>query len=152
MAELIGQERRTESHQLINELVHTRNEMLSLFTRLAAQRPFSNEDDSISQLVEAFCQALIDYTADAHFRLYRFIDERRERRRNIIQVANSVYPRIMDTTQAILDFNDRYESRRRCADVDGLSQDLSQLGEHLAERIELEDRVIEAFTRPRSRG
>lgn len=149
MAGTMGQERRAESHQLVNELVHTRNEMLSLFTRLAAQRPFRNDDDNIPQLVEAFCQALIDYTADAHFRLYRFIDERRERRRGILQVANSVYPKIMDTTQVILDFNDRYEVKKRCADMHDLSQDLSQLGERLAERIDLEDKVIAAFTQPR---
>lgn len=145
----MGQERRIESHRLINELVHTRNEMLSLFSELVAHRPFKEQDNDVPTLVEEFCQALIDYTADAHFRLYRYIDERRERRRGIIEVANSVYPKIMDTTQIILDFNDKYETETKCKDVDGLSHDLSQLGEYLAERIELEDRVIEAFKRGR---
>jgi regulator of sigma D len=145
----MGQERRTESHKLIDELVHTRNEMLSLFSRLIAHRPFKAQDGEIPRLVEEFCQALIDYTADAHFRLYRYIDERSERRRKIIEVANKVYPKIMNTTQAILDFNDKYETEETCDDVDDLSVDLSQLGEYLAERIELEDKVIHAFQQSR---
>ena len=147
----MGQERRSESHKLINELVHTRNEMLSMFSQLISHRPFQQVDGDIPKLVEQFCQALIDYTADAHFRLYRFIDERSERRRNIIEVANKVYPKIMNSTQAILDFNDKYETEQTVGDVDVLATDLSQLGEHLAERIELEDKVIQAFKEKRAK-
>ncbi len=146
----MGQERRSESHKLINELVHTRNEMLSMFSQLISHRPFKQQDGDIPKLVEQFCQALIDYTADAHFRLYRFIDERSERRRSIIDVANKVYPKIMNSTQAILDFNDKYETEQTVGDTDVLASDLSELGEFLAERIELEDRVINAFKEGRS--
>lgn len=144
------QERRSESHKLINELVHTRNEMLSMFSQLISHRPFNAQDGDIPKLVEQFCQALIDYTADAHFRLYRYIDEKSERRRGIIEVANKVYPKIMDTTQAILDFNDKYETEKTLGDADVLSSDLSELGEQLAERIELEDKVISAFKKGRT--
>ena len=146
----MGQERRSESHKLINELVHTRNEMLSMFSQLISHRPFNQQDGDIPKLVEQFCQALIDYTADAHFRLYRFIDERNERRRSIIDVANKVYPKIMNSTQAILDFNDKYETEQTVGDTDVLAADLSELGEFLAERIELEDRVINAFKEGRA--
>ena len=48
------------------------------------------------------------------------------------------------TTQAAVTFNDRYDSAERCRDLTRLSQDLSILGEQLAERIELEDRLIGA--------
>jgi len=146
------QERRVESHNLINELVNTRNEMLTIFSELIEHRPFEQMDDDLPGLVERFCQALIDYTADAHFRLYRFIDERSERRRSIVNVANQVYPKILDSTQIILDFNDKYETTRSKDELDALSQDLSQLGENLAERIELEDRVIDAFKERRGQG
>lgn len=147
---IMTQERRSESHKLINELVHTRNEMLSMFSQLISHRPFNAQDGDIPKLVEQFCQALIDYTADAHFRLYRYIDEKSERRRGIIEVANKVYPKIMDTTQAILDFNDKYETEKTLGDADVLSSDLSELGEQLAERIELEDKVISAFKKGRT--
>ncbi len=119
--------------------------MLSLYSNLAEQHPFSNIE-SVSELLEKFCESMIDYTADAHFRLYRFIDERRERRQEVLDVANKVYGRIVETTQTILDFNDQYDSSDHTLSVDTLETDLSRLGEHLAERIELEDQIISAMT------
>jgi len=137
-------ERRTSSHQMINKFVDERTRMLSLYSDLAASHPFA-ETASVSDLLSKFCEALIDYTADAHFRLYRYIDDRRERRGNVKEVAAQVYPVIIDTTQDILDFNDKYDAFDHEIHVDGLESDLSILGEKLADRIELEDRVIQAL-------
>ena len=137
-------ERRTSSHQMIHKFVEERTRMLSLYSDLAATHPFKDAR-SVSGLLAKFCEALIDYTADAHFRLYRFIDERQERRGNVLEVASKVYPVIIDTTQDILDFNDKYETFDYKDQVSGLEADLSLLGEKLADRIELEDRVIEAL-------
>lgn len=140
------QERRVGSQRMISELVGVRDEMLSLYSDLAAQHPFEDVD-SVTELLEQFCQALIDYTASAHFRLYRYMDEKRERRRALLEVADKVYPTIVSTTDTILDFNDKYDTDKNnggCP-LDGLEGDLSKLGEKLADRIEVEDRVIEAL-------
>ena len=94
---------------------------------------------------------MVDYTASAHFRLYRFLDERIERRRGVLRIAEVIYPRVIETTQAIVDFNDRYDGTNTQFDSDSLEQDLSWLGERLAERIELEDQLIEVLTAPRRR-
>lgn len=145
MNEAVIQDRRSESNIMINKLVRERTDMLSLYSNLADQHPF-NDIDSVSELLTQFCEALIDYTADAHFRLYRFIDERRERRQEVLDVANKVYGRIVETTQTILDFNDRYDDADHTLTVDTLDEDLSRLGEDLAERIELEDQIIGAMT------
>jgi len=118
--------------------------MLSLYSKLADKHPFV-DPDSISDLLEQFCQALIDYTADAHFRLYRFIDEKKERRRAIIDVADDVYPRIVKSTKSILDFNDKYDLEDYSDQLFALGDDLSRLGESLAHRIELEDKVIDVL-------
>lgn len=141
-------ERRAESHDLIQDLISTRTEMLSLFARLAAKKPFT-EDESIGGLLQEFCEILVDYTASAHFRLYRFLDEKIERRRAVLETARGIYPRIVQTTQAIVDFNDRYESLDNAAPAE-LERDLSWLGEQLAERIELEDQLVEVLTAPRA--
>jgi len=137
-------ERRTSSHQMIAKFVEERTRMLSLYSDLAAKHPY-DDADSVTDLLTQFCEALIDYTADAHFRLYRYIDDRRERRGNVREVASQVYPVIIDTTQDILDFNDKYDAFDHKIHVDKLETDLSMLGEKLADRIELEDRVIEAL-------
>ncbi|MFQ5471150.1 MAG: Rsd/AlgQ family anti-sigma factor [Gammaproteobacteria bacterium] len=135
------EERRAGSHKLIQELVDVRTEMLSLYSELATKHPF-NENTGVDELLEQFCQSLIDYTADAHFRLYRFIDERKERRRSVLDVADQVYPGIVSTTQSILEFNDKYDFQEHDRELASLADDLSVLGERLADRIDLEDEVI----------
>lgn len=135
-------ERRSGSHQMITAFVGERTRMLSLYSDLASAHPFSDAK-SITDLLSRFCEALIDYTADAHFRLYRYIDEQQERRGNVKYIAAQVYPVIIDTTQDILDFNDKYDNFDHEIQVEKLESDLSLLGEKLADRIEMEDRVIE---------
>ncbi|NIP71984.1 MAG: sigma D regulator [Gammaproteobacteria bacterium] len=145
------EERRSESHSLIQDLVRMRTEMLSLYSQLAAGRPFT-DDDGVVDLLEEFCEVLVDYTASAHFRLYRFLEEDRERRRAVLELAERVYPRIAEITQAIVDFNDRYEDAGKDGCLPGLEKDLSRLGEKLAERIELEDQLIDVMCMPRQRA
>lgn len=135
-------ERRARSHRDINDLVETRTGTLSLFSELAAKRPYSPEQGT-QTLLQNFCESLIDYTASAHFQLYRHIDEERERRQPVLEVADKIYPSIADITQKILDFNDKYDCEDHCSDLSHLAQDLSALGEKLADRIEMEDQLIE---------
>lgn len=143
----VFQERRVGSQRMVTELVGVRDEMLSLYSDLAAQHPFDDRD-SVTELLDQFCQALIDYTANAHFRLYRYLDEKRERRRALLDVADKVYPTIVSTTDTILEFNDKYDTEENPANcsLDSLEEDLSKLGEKLADRIEVEDQVIEVLT------
>ncbi len=143
-----GTERRGRSREKLATLVKTRTETLSLYTELANQQPFEG-DEVTREALQDFCQALIDYAASAHFQLYRYISDKLERRTPVIEVAGSIYPRIAQTTDRILRFNDRYEDVDLMS-CDGevlerLSADLSSLGETLAERIQLEDQVISAM-------
>ena len=145
----VGNDRRGRSREKLATLVRTRSETLSLYSELANQRPFE-ADEVTSEALQEFCQALIDYAASAHFQLYRFISDKLERRTAVLDVADRIYPKIVRTTDTILRFNDKYE------DVDLLNgdreilnlldADLSNLGEILAERIQLEDQVIGAIT------
>ncbi|VAW74918.1 hypothetical protein MNBD_GAMMA12-2453 [hydrothermal vent metagenome] len=149
------QERRGESRKLIKELIHTRTELLSLLSRLVAFKPFEEElDEEVQETLTEFCEILIDYTADAHFRLYRFIDENKERRKAVLEIAESSYNKISEITRIILDFNDRYfhdidyeESRSKQLPIKNLESDLSTLAEVLAIRIQLEDDLIEAMVK-----
>ena len=141
-------ERRARSHHEINDLVESRTDALSLYTELASQQPFKPEHDT-QRLLQSFCESLIDYTASAHFQLYRHIDEDRERRISVKEVADQIYPSISKITQNILDFNDKYDCEDHCGDFNDLADDLSAIGEKLADRIELEDRLIKMLTSQR---
>ena len=140
------QDRRSDSRAKLENLVQSRTETLSRFTDLVNQRPFEAEPE-LAESVQQFCEALIDYTASAHFQLYRFLEESKERRKPVAEIADGVYPQIVRTTDAILAFNDKYEKAELVnGAVDHLSDDLSLLGEALADRIQLEDKVIGALT------
>jgi regulator of sigma D len=134
-------DRRKQSQIKLQALVQTRTETLSLLANLANRRPFT-PDPAMEDTLRRFCQALMDYAASAHFQLYR---DNRERRQAVIAVAEKIYPRIVETTDAILRFNDKYESMSLDNSVEFLDVDLSSLGETLAERIQLEDQVIRAM-------
>jgi regulator of sigma D len=51
------------------------------------------------------------------------------------------------TTDTALDFNDKYDCEDHCTALESLAGDLSNLGEELAARIELEDKLLVAMTR-----
>ena len=137
------QERR-RSYAFIQKLVDSRTEMLSLYSQLAQMKPMANNPD-VAPVLEEFCQDVVDYAANAHFQLYRYFAENNERRKEVYDVAQEIYPRIMEITNIILDFNDKYDCGDHCTNLDDLEADLSVLGEHLADRIELEDRLIASF-------
>jgi regulator of sigma D len=126
---------------MIDNLLAERKEVLILYSRVAGLQPFDEEDDD-SNVLRQFIQLLVDYIAAAHFGLYERIVSGKERRQGVVKLAEQLYPRIAECTDVVVAFNDRYDAADAVAAGDGLSRDLSRLGEHLAERIELEDKLI----------
>jgi regulator of sigma D len=139
-----GVDRRRNSSDRLTALVNARNETLSLLTELANRQPF-HPDAAIEKALRRFCEALIDYTASAHFQLYRYLADNCERRRAVLDIADELYPKIVDTTDTILRFNDKYESMSIDNSLEFLAVDLSNLGECIADRIQYEDQVISAL-------
>ena len=140
--------RRARSHELTQKLVAERTEMLVLFCRLAGIESYAPEIRPVKELLEEFCQILVDYISAGHFALYERIVDGTERRRDVASLAEQLYPAIARTTDAALDFNDRYDRDDHRPMLENLPQELSQLGEQIAVRIELEDRLIAALARP----
>ena len=112
----------SEQRQNMGSLLDARKETLSLYSELASLRPFEEEHD-VTVVLQEFCETLMDYTASAHFQLYRF-----------------------------LDFNDKYEVEHKGKHLSSLDNDLSSLGEIIADRIVYEDQVISAFESPISKS
>ena len=143
-SEYKGVDRRGNATGKLDVLVSSRTATLSLLAELATRQPFRPEP-SMEKALREFCEALIDYTASAHFQLYRYLSDNRERRRSVLSIADKLYPIIVETTDVILRFNDKYESMSFDNSVEFLAVDLSNLGECLADRIQCEDRVIDAM-------
>ena len=131
---------------MINKLLAERQEMLVLFCKVAGLEPYSRTQ-SLESLLQGFCQVLVDYTAFGHFEVFGHISNGRERRSEVIKVAESIYPEFVAATEEAVNFNDKYDLSDHALSFDGLAEDLSNLGEQLANRIELEDQLIATMLR-----
>ena len=142
-------ERRRATQEHITKMVAERTEMLALYCRLAGLDPFSEarHREPAQKLLQQFCQILVDYIAAGHFGLYERLVNGTERRRSVAELAEKLYPRIADTTRLALDFNDKYDCGDKCELNLSFEHDLSRLGEELAQRIELEDKLIAQLIR-----
>ena len=138
------EERRLGTRQMVKNLLAERQEMLVAFCRLAGLEPYA-PDKPVKRLLEEFCQLLMDYTAFSHFELYRRISEGDERRLMVQRVAEQVSQTVTEVTDCSVEFNDKYDPSKNELPMDSLPQDLSDLGERLAVRLELEDQLIEAL-------
>ena len=143
------QERRAGTQKMLAKLHAERTEMLVLFCRVAGLQTAPDDGNSkkgdnksVQMLLQEFCQILVDYIATAHFSVYERIASGTERRRTVADLAEKLYPNIAETTQIALDFNDKYDCEDHCSNLHHLQNDLSKLGEVLAQRIELEDQII----------
>lgn len=136
-------ERRSGTHEMVDKLLAERQQMLVLFYKLAGLKP--EPVDSREQDLQRFCEVLVDYSAFGHFEIYERIIDGRERRTSVVEVAREVYSKIAETSDFAVEFNDKYDSSDHLLDLHSLEADLSKLGEELAVRIELEDRIINAL-------
>jgi regulator of sigma D len=135
---------RSRTKELIDKLLAERQQMLVLLWRVSGLEPFPVEKP-VNNLLTEFCEILVDYMAAGHFGLYQRIAEGQERRQPVMKLAKDLYPRIEQTTQTAITFNDKYE-KLDCEDcLKDLQQDLSRLGVALAIRIDLEDQLIQTL-------
>ena len=138
-------DRREGTQEMVRKLLDERQEMLSMFCRVAGLEPFKDAKPSVDVLQE-FCQILVDYSAFGHFEIYERIVGGRERRSQVVNVAREVYPRIAEASEVAVEFNDKYDASDHTLDLNQLEHDLGNLGEELAVRIEMEDLIIQALT------
>lgn len=145
-------ERRGRLKQTIESLVKLRQDVVVSYCKLAGLSSFSaraSEEHSVQpDQLRKFCQIMVDYTAMGHFEVYQRIIEGNERRQAVRDVAAEVYPAIAETTDFLVDFNDKYDAFEATPEeLDQLSTDLGKLGEMLSVRGELEDRILAALAR-----
>lgn len=145
-----GVERRARLHNTIESLVKLRQKVVVSYCQLAgvssfAARELEHHSVEADQL-RSFCQIMVDYTAMGHFEVYQRIIEGKERRRAVKEVAAEVYPAIAETTDYLVDFNDKYDAFEGTGeDIEMLAGDISRLGEIIAIRGDLEDQILSAL-------
>lgn len=137
---------------VIAKLLTERQQILVLLSRLGELKAAGvSELATVQARLQQFCQLLVDYLALGHFEVYPALEEQAddsERGRGVKRLAKALYPCLAVTTKAALAFNDRYDCQDHCEIHPDFWEELSQLGEIFATRIELEDRLCQAVEAP----
>ncbi len=93
--------------------------------------------------IQAFCQILLDYLSAGHFEIYDdLVQQCQKKGPESLKLAQALYPRIAESTNLALDFNDKYAEAKGESLLDQFDKELSELGEALEQRFELEDELI----------
>ncbi len=124
----------------VEELLDERRQLLVLFCRLVgagrAEAP---------QLLERFCQVLIDYTSLWQFEFHDDLIRRANGDARLLECLEREQPHILGANEAALAFNDHYDESDGRLDPRELDQWLTRLGEQLAGRFDAEDRILAAL-------
>lgn len=132
--------------RLLERWLEERQELLVRFCAISRLRPLSHAADGFNSDFHRFCEVLVDYVCAGHFEIYeQLLQEAVAFQDGGTEVARQLYPVIAHTTSMVLDFNDRYLDQG--ANGQHLARGLSQLGEALEVRFEIEDRLIDTLHR-----
>lgn len=129
-------------NQTIHSWLHERQNMLVRYCALTDPESLNNkENEALSESVRQLCETMMDYVSAGHFRVYEeLIRESGDGGKGQTpEWAQRLYAVVEQTTDTVLDFNDKYQ---QVDDLSALARDLSELGEQLATRFEAEDRMI----------
>lgn len=128
----------------IDNWLKNRQELLVKYYAICNLDPFEPSNTSPEELAE-FCELLVDYVSAGHFEVFGKLAEAHD-----LEIAlnldwnKEILIKILRTTMHALDFNDRYA---RPVDLENLKSSLSVLGEQLSIRMELEDKLIDLYSR-----
>ena len=117
------QERRKGTQDMINKLLAERQEVLVLFCQVAGLEPYSRTEP-LDNVLQTFCQILVDYTAFGHFEVFGRISNGNERRMRVIKMAEEIYPSFVEATETAVNFNDKYDLSDHQLVFDQLADDL----------------------------
>jgi regulator of sigma D len=133
-------------NDLIDRWLAERQELIILYCDLSGcSRDEESNPDSLN--IQRLCQLLVDYVSAGHFEVYeQLLKEADEFNDGGLELAASMLPKIQETTEIVLDFNDQYDSTdHEHSLLDELPSKLSLLGEALEERFVMEDKLIECL-------
>lgn len=128
----------------IDSMLDAREELLLKYCTLLDPRVEGTEQDLPQQKkISDFCNLLIDYMSQGHFHIYpRIVQIMETVSGKRLSIAQRIIPRLHNTTEALLTFDDKYGENADNTDLRDFKQDLSKLGETLEIRFKLEDRLV----------
>ncbi|WP_282110605.1 sigma D regulator [Shewanella algicola] len=136
------------ANKLVDQWLNHRRKLLIQYFIVAGLAPYSRAEKSLPTLeqVKNFCDQLVDYVSEGHFEVYNNVVKACEKfGESSIDTAKALLPQISDSTDAALDFNDKYTEAADEEILYQLDNDLSQLAQAMEARFELEDQLLEVL-------
>lgn len=121
-----------------------RQSLILLLCAVDGLREYTPQGTPVFVKVQAFCEVMVDYVSAGHFEIYeKLVQEAEIFGDDASELVDALYPKLRQSTEMALWFNDKYENSDKCAEnIDALTRDMSLIAESLSERFELEDRLI----------
>ncbi len=136
------------SSEVIDHWLEKRQLLIVEFCKLADLQPCSTKP-SLSKLpssgeLQQFCQHLVDYISEGHFKIYDMVmDKWRATGFQATEEIDQTYGRIVLTTEPLLNFTDKYASLDdETVSTEDFDSDMSLIGEIIEVRFEVEDELI----------
>lgn len=126
--------------EVVDRWLQERKDLLVQYCELSAE----SSDENAPEKLQKLCQILVDYVSAGHFEIYdKLVQEAQDfDDQEAIKQASPEFAKIDQTTEKVLDFNDKY---LETDDLSTIGEDLSALGEALETRFEAEDQMIEVL-------
>jgi len=127
--------------EIIDNWLEARQVLISQFVHI----PEHHINDELNNHVQGFCQILMDYLSSGHFEVYeQLLTEGSKFADGSLEEAQKLLPKIQLTTDIALDFNDDFSALvdPTVQQIRDFAERLSELGEALEDRFELEDQMI----------
>jgi regulator of sigma D len=131
-------------NDIIDRWLHERQQLLVCYCDLSGTQVFDESNVTHQEQVKRFCQVLVDYVSAGHFEVYnQLIKEGQDfDDKAALTTAADLYQVIDNTTESLIDFNDKYQETD---DLSELVKDLSHIGQNLEPRFAAEDQMIEVL-------
>ncbi|MFS1437159.1 sigma D regulator [Shewanella sp. 10N.286.48.A6] len=134
------------SNKLVDQWLQHRRALLIQYFKIAGLAPYSVPAKSLPELdtVKQFCAQLVDYVSEGHFEVYdQLVNECEKSGEQSKARAQLLLPQISESTDAALDFNDKYTEADSDSMLLELDSDLSNLAQEMEARFALEDELLE---------
>jgi regulator of sigma D len=134
------------ANKLVDQWLNHRRKLLIQYFKIAGFAPYTRPDKTLPpfQTVKNFCAQLVDYVSEGHFEVYDQVVTACEKfGESSRATAQALLPKISETTDMALDFNDKYTEADDEEVLYQLDKDLSKLAQSMETRFEFEDELLE---------
>lgn len=135
------------TQSLLDHWLGERQATLVQYCDLVGVSAFTPSDAHFPLALKRFCDLLVDYLSQGHFEVFEtLIHEEQLFGGGQAKLLADVYPQLLANTQVLLDCCDRFEAFEfEDSESKKIQQLLSVIGEQFAERLELEDQLVDVF-------